>query len=246
MKVIAIIPARYASTRFPGKPLAKIQGIPMIEHVYRNVQSSKLIDEVWVATDDERIRQAVSSFGGKCVMTSPTHQTGTDRLAEASEHLAADLVINVQGDEPLIQGTMLDELVRPFLDNPSLEMATFKTKINNVEDVQDPNIVKVITNGSGYAIYFSRSPIPYNRDNREVDYYKHIGVYAYKEKFLKKFVTLPQSPLELAESLEQLRALENGTNILVIETNHELISVDTPEDLNRVSRYLDIAKELGK
>ncbi|GIO41960.1 3-deoxy-manno-octulosonate cytidylyltransferase [Paenibacillus apis] len=245
MKVIAIIPARYASTRLPGKPLKQIQGIPMIEHVYKNVTRSQLIDEVWVATDDERISLVVSSFGGRCIMTSSEHQTGTDRLAEAIKSLAADLVINVQGDEPLIQGTMLDDLVRPFLENPALEMATFKSKIENDEDVLNPNIVKVITNDSGNAIYFSRSPIPYNRDNRSVNYYKHIGVYAYKTSFLKKYVNMPQSPLELAESLEQLRALENGTIIRVIETDFELISVDTPEDLQKVSQYLDLAKEVG-
>lgn len=245
MKVIAIIPARYASTRLPGKPLRQIQGTPMIEHVYRNVTRSQLIDEVWVATDDERISQAVSCFGGSCIMTSSDHQTGTDRLAEAVKSLAADLVINVQGDEPLIQGTMLDDLVRPFLVTPTLEMATFKSRIKNDEDVLNPNIVKVITNDCGNAIYFSRSPIPYNRDNRSVNYFKHIGVYAYKTSFLEKYVNMPQSPLEMAESLEQLRALENGTTIRVIETNCELISVDTPEDLQKVSQYLDLAKEVG-
>lgn len=171
-------------------------------------------------------------------MTSQTHQTGTDRLAEAVNKLAADLIINVQGDEPLIQGDMLDELVQPFIMDPLLDMATFKTKITQAEDVLDSNIVKVVTAASGNAIYFSRSPIPFNRDSREVDYYKHIGVYAYKSEFLKKYVEMPQSSLELAESLEQLRALENGATIKVIETDCELISVDTPEDLNRVNRYL--------
>lgn len=244
MKVIAIIPARFASTRFPGKPLAQIHGMPMIERVYRNVEKSKLINEVWVAADDERIHQAVTSFGGNCIMTSQTHQTGTDRLAEAVNKLTADLIINVQGDEPLIQGVMLDELVQPFMSDPSLDIATFKTKITHVEDVLDSNIVKVITDASGNAIYFSRSPIPYNRDNREIDYYKHIGVYAYKSDFLKKYVDMPQSSLELAESLEQLRALENGTTIKVIETNCELISVDTPEDLNRVNQYLASEKDI--
>ncbi|MFB4331513.1 3-deoxy-manno-octulosonate cytidylyltransferase [Paenibacillus sp. CR_12] len=240
MKVVAVIPARYGSTRFPGKPLANIKGKAMIEHVYLNVLQAKSISEVLVATDDQRIIDKVEAFGGKCILTSGNHQTGTDRIAECLSVINADIIINVQGDEPLIDGKMLDELIQSFKEHPELQMATFKSKIKHLSDVDDPNVVKVITNSDGKAIYFSRSPIPYNRDMRDdVDYYKHIGVYAYKKSFLSQFVKLQQSPLELAESLEQLRALENGISIKVVDTDHILISVDTPEDLKRVEDYLD-------
>jgi len=238
MNAVAIIPARYASTRFPGKPLAPILGIPMIEHVYRNVSKSKAIREVWVATDDPRIEEAVLGFGGKCIMTSKEHQTGSDRLAEAVKKLDADLVINVQGDEPLIRGEVLDSLVDLFLQDDTLQMATLKSKIQDEEEFRNPNVVKVITNKFNEAIYFSRSPIPYNRDGRQVDYFKHIGVYAYTKKFLLEYVTLPQTELELAESLEQLRALENGAKIKVIETDMKLIGVDTPQDIQKVEEHL--------
>jgi 3-deoxy-manno-octulosonate cytidylyltransferase (CMP-KDO synthetase) len=238
MNAVAIIPARYASTRFPGKPLAPIRGIPMIEHVYRNVSKSKAIREVWVATDDPRIEEAVLNFGGKCIMTSKEHQTGSDRLAEAAQKLDADLVINVQGDEPLIRGEVLDSLVDLFLQDDTLQMATLKSKIQDEEEIHNPNVVKVITNLFDEAIYFSRSPIPYNRDGRQVDYFKHIGVYAYTKKFLLEYVTLPQTELELAESLEQLRALENGAKIKVLETDMKLIGVDTPQDIQKVEEYL--------
>ncbi|OME86476.1 MULTISPECIES: 3-deoxy-manno-octulosonate cytidylyltransferase [Paenibacillus] len=240
MKAVAVIPARYGSTRFPGKPLANIKGKAMIEHVYLNVQKAESISEVWIATDDQRIIDKVEAFGGKCILTRGNHQTGTDRIAECLSAINADIIINVQGDEPLIDGKMLDELIQSFKDTPDLQMATFKSKIIDSRDVDDPNVVKVITNSDGKAIYFSRSPIPYNRDMRDdVAYYKHIGVYAYKKSFLSDFVKLQQSSLELSESLEQLRALENGISIKVVETDHILISVDTPEDLKRVEDYLD-------
>jgi len=238
MNAVAIIPARYASTRFPGKPLAPIRGIPMIEHVYRNVSKSMAIQGVWVATDDPRIEEAVLNFGGKCIMTSKEHQTGSDRLAEAVNKLDADLVINVQGDEPLIRGEVLDSLVNLFLQDDTLQMATLKSKILDAEEIHNPNVVKVITNLFDEAIYFSRSAIPYNRDGRQVDYFKHIGVYAYTKKFLLEYVTLPQTELELAESLEQLRALENGAKIKVLETDMKLIGVDTPQDIQKVEEYL--------
>jgi len=243
MKTVAVIPARYGSTRFPGKPLAKINGVSMIERVYRNVCTSKAIHEVWVATDDKRIEQAVLAFGGNCLMTSDQHQTGTDRIAEAMEKLEADLVINVQGDEPLIQGDVLDLLIQPFLREPELQMATLKTKIKNTEDIENPNVVKVITDRNGNAIYFSRSPIPYNRDGLDVQYYKHIGVYAYRTAFLRQYVGMPRTSLELAESLEQLRAVEHGVRIRVIETDLQLLGVDTPEDIKRVEEYLNKAGE---
>ncbi|MUG68370.1 3-deoxy-manno-octulosonate cytidylyltransferase [Paenibacillus campinasensis] len=240
MKVVAVIPARYGSTRFPGKPLATIQGKTMIEHVYTKVLAARKIDEVWVATDDQRIVDEVSSFGGKCILTSANHQTGTDRIAECAESLAADIIINVQGDEPLIKGSMIDRLVEAFEDHNDLKMATFKSKIKDQSTVNDPNIVKVITNQAGFAIYFSRYAIPFNRDGREdLTYFKHLGIYGFKSSFLKEYVSLEQSPLELFESLEQLRALENGIQIKVIDTEETLISVDTPEDLKLVEEYLN-------
>ncbi|XEC95263.1 3-deoxy-manno-octulosonate cytidylyltransferase [Paenibacillus tarimensis] len=238
LKTIAIIPARYASTRFPGKPLVDIQGISMIERVYRNVEKARNIDEVWVATDDGRIEDKVLSFGGKCIMTSTTHQTGSDRIAEAIEKLRADVVVNVQGDEPLIEGDVLEQLVEPFVNDQQLKMSTLKTKIVDSEEVQDPNVVKVITDETGKAIYFSRSPIPYNRDNRTITYFKHIGVYAYRYDFLSEYVKMKQTPLEIAESLEQLRVIENGIQIQVVETDHKFISVDTPSDLDKVNDFL--------
>ena len=243
MKIAAIIPARYASTRFPGKPLAPILGIPMIERVYCNVSKARAIQDVWVATDDPRIEEVVRGFGGKCIMTSKEHQTGSDRLAEAAEKLDVDLVINVQGDEPLIKGDALDLLVDLFMQDSSLQMATLKTKISDLEEIHNPNVVKVISNKYGDAIYFSRNPIPYNRDGRNVEYYKHIGVYAYTKEFLLKFVSMPQTELELAESLEQLRALENGVKIKVAETNIKLIGVDTPQDIPKVEAFLIAAGE---
>lgn len=243
MRIAAIIPARYASTRFPGKPLVPILGIPMIERVYRNVSQSKSIHDVWVATDDPRIEEVVFGFGGKCIMTSKDHQTGSDRLAEAAEKLDVDLVVNVQGDEPLIRGEALDPLIELFFQDGSLQMATLKSKISDPEEIHNPNVVKVITNKFDEAIYFSRNPIPYNRDGRNVEYYKHIGVYAYTRDFLLKFVSMPQTELELAESLEQLRALENGIKIKVAETNIKPIGVDTPQDISKVEAFLLAAGE---
>jgi len=238
MNVTVIIPARYGSTRFPGKPLATILGKPMIQHVYENVSASTLVHEVIVATDDERIKKVVEGFNGKCFLTTKDHATGTDRIAEVAEGLNTDIVVNVQGDEPLISADLIERLIQPFLSDETLQMATLKTKINQSEDIENPNVVKVITNKDHHAIYFSRSTIPYNREKIDIDYFKHIGVYAYRRSFLFDYIKLPESLLEKAESLEQLRAIENGHSIYVSEVKSELIGVDVPEDVEKVEAFL--------
>lgn len=238
MNVTVIIPARYGSTRFPGKPLATILGKPMIQHVYENVSASTLVNEVIVATDDERIKKVVEGFKGKCFLTTKDHATGTDRIAEVAEGLNTDIVVNVQGDEPLISADLIETLIQPFLSDETLQMATLKTKINQSEDIENPNVVKVITNKDHHAIYFSRSTIPYNREKINIDYFKHIGVYAYRRSFLFDYIKLPESLLEKAESLEQLRAIENGHSIYVSEVKSELIGVDVPEDVEKVEAFL--------
>ena len=224
MKVLCVIPARYASTRLPGKPLRDIAGKPMIVRVYERAIKAKNIDDAVVATDDERIFDAVTKFGGKGVMTRADHQTGTDRLAEVAEiYTDAEVIINVQGDEPLI-----DELAALFADK-TLNMATVKTQIKEKAEQENPNNVKVVTDKEGYALYFSRSLIPYpRREGAKV--FKHIGIYAYRRDFLKKFAAMAQTPLEMSESLEQLRAIENGERIKVIETTRQFVGVDTEEE----------------
>lgn len=235
MKVLCIIPARYASTRLPGKPLRDIAGKPMIVRVYERAVRAKLVQDVVVATDDERIRAAVEEHGGRAVMTRVDHATGTDRLAEVAEKMTDyDLIINVQGDEPLIDPTVIDTLVEPFLADETLPMATAKTLLTDEEEMANPNNVKVITDCSGNALYFSRARIPYVR-NEGAKVYKHIGIYAYRRDFLLAYARMTQTPLELSESLEQLRALENGHTIRVIETDAVFIGVDTEEDLAAVN-----------
>ena len=235
MKVLCIIPARYASTRLPGKPLRDIAGKPMIVRVYERAVRAKFVQDVVVATDDERIRAAVEEHGGRAVMTRVDHATGTDRLAEVAEKMTDyDLIINVQGDEPLIDPAVIDALVEPFLADETLPMATAKTLLTDEEEMANPNNVKVITDLSGNALYFSRARIPYAR-NEGAKVYKHIGIYAYRRDFLLSYARMAQTPLELSESLEQLRALENGHTIRVIETDAVLIGVDTEEDLAAVN-----------
>ena len=238
-KVLCVIPARYASTRLPGKPLLSIAGKPMIEHTYRRAELAKFVGEVVIATDDERIFTAVKQFGGKVVMTRIDHASGTDRLAEVAEKYSdADVIINVQGDEPLIDPTIIDRLVRVMLDDPMLEMATVKTTLHENE-YNIPSAVKVVTDEDGYALYFSRSLIPYPRNKGEFIAYKHIGIYAYKRDFLLKFSKLPQGALEKTESLEQLRALESGSRIKVLTVDSVAIGVDTEEDLLQVRKLLE-------
>src|SRR5450631_2188716 len=249
MKITAVIPARYASVRFPGKALALIDGKPMIQHVYERTIRASLVDSVIVATDDERIRQAVTAFGGTCRMTRVDHETGTDRLAEVAQCIEADIIVNVQGDEPLIAPEMIDQAIQPFLDDPSLRMGTLKTRIRCLHDFLSPNVVKVVTDRQGNALYFSRSPLPFFRDkwqdlkdesfaSGKLLCYKHVGMYVFRRDFLVEYAAMTPTFLEVSEKLEQLRALENGVRIRVVETEFESIGVDTPEDLAKARERL--------
>ncbi len=236
MSVIAIIPARYASTRFPGKPLVDIAGKPMIQHVYERTSQATAVGRVVVATDDERIRAAVENFGGEVVMTRDDHPSGTDRLAEVAAGLDSGLIVNVQGDEPLINPAMIDQAVEPLLADDTIEMGTLKSRIDSEEDYLNPNVVKVVTDLNNFALYFSRSPLPFMRDRtwRESALYKHVGLYVYRRELLLKYPELPETALEKAEKLEQLRALEHGYRIYVAETGYQSVGVDAPEDVARV------------
>jgi len=242
MKSVGIIPARYGSSRFPGKPLALIAGRPMIEWVYKRAKASKL-DYVVVATDDERIFNCVEAFGGMAVMTRTDHETGTDRLQEAVEKLSEKLgefqiVINVQGDEPLIDKALIDALIEMMKQDENVPMGTLMHEISDITDVDNPNVVKVICDKNLDALYFSRCPIPYNRAKSAMKYFRHLGIYAYRKSFLKTFTELAQSRLEKLESLEQLRALENGYKIRVLEAKTACAGVDTPEDLVKIESFI--------
>ena len=237
--VIAIIPARYQSTRLPGKALADIGGHPMIEHVYRRASSASSVSSVLVATDDERILEAVRGFGGVACMTSADHQSGTDRLAEVAAELGADIIVNVQGDEPLIEPAMIDEAIEPLLADPLVVMSTLRRRIDNESELKNPNVTKVVVDREGYALYFSRAPIPFTRNgNAAARAWRHVGLYVYRRDCLLQLAALPQSELERSEALEQLRALEHGIRILAVETQHDSIGVDTAEDLERVRRLM--------
>jgi 3-deoxy-manno-octulosonate cytidylyltransferase (CMP-KDO synthetase) len=252
MRVVAIIPARYGSTRFPGKPLALIGGKPMIQHVYQSAARAKILDRIIVATDDRRIEAAVKSFGGEVTMTSPKHASGTDRLAEVARMLKAELLVNVQGDLPFIHAETITRAVEPLRRNHSIPMGTVCTAIDDEAEWHNPNIVKVLKDRAGFAMYFTRAPIPYVR-NQAVDLvagklsarrkrrlwgYRHLGLYVYRRDFLLKFARLQPTALERIESLEQLRALENGFQIYVAEVDERSVEVDTPDDLKRAARYL--------
>ena len=235
MKVLCVIPARFASTRLPGKPLKDIAGKPMVVRVYERASQAGLVDETLVATDDERIKDAVEAAGGRAMLTRADHSTGTDRLAEVAEaYPQVDLIVNVQGDEPLIEPGLIDQLAGLFADEPDLQMATVKTEMKDEDEQRNPNNVKVVCDKAGYALYFSRSLMPYPRKGG-CPVYKHIGIYAYRREFLLKYAKMEPTPLEKAESLEQLRALENGFRIKVVETKASFVGVDTPEDLERVN-----------
>lgn len=240
-KVVIIIPARYDSTRFPGKPLALINNKPMIQWVYERVAKVNVIDDVYVATDDKRIYNKANEFGGKAIMTSDEHESGTDRIIEAVTKINTDIdiVLNIQGDEPLIKAEMICDLVSAF-DNNEVYMATLKKKIINEEEIYNKNVVKVIDDINNNAIYFSRNTIPYNRnEDEDVIYYKHIGVYGYKKSFLlNEFQNLPNSRLESIEKLEQLRVIENGYKINVVETKYNSIGVDVPEQIKLVEKEM--------
>lgn len=239
MNVAAIIPARMGSTRFPGKPLALISGKPMIQHVYENASACSVIERVVVAADDPAVQKAVQAFGGEVCMTSRDHQTGTDRVAEVARTLNAGIIVNIQGDEPLLPPDAIEKTIRPLLDDARLVMATLKTALRPGDDPNDPNIVKVATDAHGHALYFSRSPIPFRRNNTPAaQLYRHIGLYVFRRSFLFAFAALPQTPLELTESLEQLRALEHGHAIAVAETQYYPLGVDVPADIDRVEAIL--------
>ncbi len=244
MEFIVIIPARYGSTRFPGKPLADIGGKPMIQRVCE--QAAKATGNVWVATDDQRIVDAVQAFGGKVVLTSADHRSGTDRCAEAVSNIAAqtgrqyDVVINVQGDEPFIQPEQIRLAMSCFTDNPKTEIATLIQPINSLDEVMNPSNAKVVLDNEANAIYFSRAPIPYGAKHDPSEwltlatYYNHVGLYAYRTDILQKLALLPEGRLEKAESLEQLRWIENGFKINTRITDHESVGIDTPEDLQKI------------
>jgi 3-deoxy-manno-octulosonate cytidylyltransferase (CMP-KDO synthetase) len=246
MSTIAVIPARYASTRLEGKALMDIGGKPMVQRVYEVALQAKLVDRVIVATDDKRILNTVQGFGGEAELTSPHHVSGTDRIAEAVNHLPGELVINLQGDEPLMDPRLIDSVVQLLLDNQDVPMASAQTPIETIEDLKNPNIVKVVSDRNGYALYFSRSPLPYCfsevEDDRTSFGFKHIGLYIYRKDFLKKIVTLDPSPLEKQERLEQLRVLENGYRIKLFTTTFDSIGVDTPEDLIQVRKKIEDLK----
>ena len=238
MKAVAIIPARYHSTRFPGKALAKLLNKPLIQWVWEAVNNSNLFDQVMVATDSVKIKEVVDNFGGIAILTSKEHQSGTDRIAEVAESLDSDIIVNVQGDEPLINQKVLSSLLKIFEDS-SIQIASLMTKIKDLSLLSNPNLVKVVVDNISNALYFSRSVIPYNRDNIHFeDYWQHIGVYAYRRNALMRLVKLPSGKLEQAEKLEQLRALENGIPIKMIKTEYNGIGVDTPEDLLKLESLL--------
>ncbi len=242
MKITAIVPARYASSRFPGKPLALLGGKPVIEHVYEQV--SRVVPETWVATDDERIKDAVETFGGKVVMTRRDHQSGTDRIEEAVEKIGsdADIIINIQGDEPFVQASQIRTVCQLFEDAET-QIATLGKPFDTMEAVDNPNSPKIVTDVRGFALYFSRSVIPFVRGKvhdewlEHFPYLKHLGIYAYRREVLREITRLPQSPLELAESLEQLRWLQQGYRIKVGLTHVETICIDTPADLERAEAF---------
>jgi 3-deoxy-manno-octulosonate cytidylyltransferase (CMP-KDO synthetase) len=238
--MIGVIPARYGSTRLEGKPLKDICGKPMIQYVYEAAQNARLLERVIVATDDPRIVRAVEDFGGLARLTSVEHKTGTDRIAEVAAQLDADVVVNIQGDEPLLDPAMIDEVTAPFLEDPGLPMCTLCIPILEEEKLNSPHVVKVVFNQKGYALYFSRSLIPYPRNREGFVAYEHLGLYAYRKNFLMTYINLPQTRLEINESLEQLRVLEAGYPLKVVVTHRTYLglSVDTTEDLEKVRQIV--------
>lgn len=249
MRVVAIIPARFASTRLPGKPLAQIGGRPMIQHVYESTAKAKVLDRVIVATDDRRIAAAVKQFGGEVMMTSPNHASGTDRLAEVARQIKADLLVNVQGDLPFISAKTINQAVRPLRRDRRIPMGTVCTAIYDETEWRNPNIVKVVTDKAGLALFFTRAAIPFGRNAgidpsgkkiagwRRLWGYRHLGLYVFRREFLLKFARLRPTALERIESLEQLRALENGYRIYVAQVDERSVEVDTPADLLKAEHY---------
>ncbi|MFH1791401.1 MAG: 3-deoxy-manno-octulosonate cytidylyltransferase [Candidatus Omnitrophota bacterium] len=261
MNAIGVIPARWASSRFEGKILAEVAGKPIIQHVWENAKKAKLLDDLIIATDNEKVVKAVEKFRAKVVYTSPKQPSGTDRIAEVVNPMDVKTIVNIQGDEPMVRGIMIDNLITALESHKDAEMATVVRKITDKHDVMNPNVVKVVLDRKGYALYFSRSPIPYVRedgaqasmfnpmnwfadtggiaDKLHLGFYKHIGLYAYTKDFLFTYTNLPFSKLEQAEKLEQLRALEHGFRIITVETDMDTIGVDTPEDLEKLKKIME-------
>ena len=240
-KVIVVIPSRYGSTRLPGKALVPLAGKPMVQHVYERASRAQTVHRVIVATDDERILDAVKSFGGEARMTRTDHRTGTERIAEVAVHEPGDVFVNVQGDEPLIDPVAIDTAVGALLEEPPAQVSTVATAIRHPGDIMDPNVVKTVLDFDGNALYFSRAPIPWIRDTQQklhVKYWKHLGLYVFQREALLEYPTLPQGDLEKIEQLEQLRWLENGWKIRVVEVAHDAVSVDVPEDVARVEKLM--------
>lgn len=237
-EILGVIPARFESSRFPGKPLASLAGKTMLQHVWERARRSRLIGRVLVATDDRRIADEVRRFGGEVLMTRRDHPSGTDRVAEAAAQSGADVVVNIQGDEPLIDPDAVDAAVEGLCASPETPMGTLSKRIDDPSELINPNVVKVVTDLAGNALYFSRSLVPFVREGAP-RHYKHIGLYVYRREFLLVYSALPRGPLEESEKLEQLRALENGYKIRVVETDYDSCGVDTPEDLVRVSAILE-------
>lgn len=245
LKILAVIPARYASSRFPGKPLADLLGKPMIQHTYERAGRARGLTDLIVATDDERIAGAVRCFGGHAVMTSAEHVSGTDRIAEAVENSDADIIVNIQGDEPLITPEAVETVIQPLMDDPAIPMTTLAHRIRRPEDLTNPHMGKVVFDGDGFALYFSRSPLPYPgpppidaASVASADFYNTVGLYGYRREFLTTFAGLSPTPLEQVERLEQLRALEHGYRIKVMETEYAPLGVDIPEDLEKAALRL--------
>ncbi|NVL90988.1 MAG: 3-deoxy-manno-octulosonate cytidylyltransferase [Desulfobacterales bacterium] len=242
MRIVAIIPCRYASTRLEGKPLMPILGKPMIQWVYEKAKQANILTDVVVATDDDRIYGCVEGFDGRALMTAATHRSGSDRAAEAAEMLGLkdeDIVINIQGDQPAFDQRCLSEVVSPLMDNPELVMTTLIYKITDPAELEDPNHVKCVFDKEKFALYFSRSNIPFDRDgSASFDIFKHLGIYAYRKHFLERFASLPQGSLEAIEKLEHLRAMEHGYRIKVVETRYDSKEVDTPSDVEKVEIIL--------
>jgi 3-deoxy-manno-octulosonate cytidylyltransferase (CMP-KDO synthetase) len=242
--VVAVIPARYASTRLPGKPLVPLAGQPMIQRVYQRVRLAQRVERIIVATDDRRVLEAVEAFGGEARMTRSDHRTGTERVAEVAAHVEADVFVNVQGDEPLLDPAAVDAAVAALIEEPKAEVATVATAVKVPGDIMDPNVVKTVLDFDENALYFSRAPIPWVRDSAAhvlVRHLKHLGLYCFERRALLEYPTLPQGQLERTEQLEQLRWLENGWKIRVAEVEHDAISVDVPADVERVEKLLRAA-----
>jgi 3-deoxy-manno-octulosonate cytidylyltransferase (CMP-KDO synthetase) len=240
-RVVVVIPARYGSSRLPGKPLVSLAGLPMVQHVYARAKLAQKVGRVIVATDDDRILKAVEAFGGEARMTRADHRTGTERVAEVAAHVEGDIFVNVQGDEPLLDPTSVDKAIGALLEEPAAAIATVATPIRTPADIMDPNVCKVVLDFDDNALYFSRAPVPWVRDTTskiQVRHLKHLGLYVFQRDALLEYPTLPQGELERIEQLEQLRWLENGWKIRVAEVEHDAISVDVPEDVARVEKLL--------